>query len=60
MRFHFSEKGIITFAVIVACTALLFSGRDHAVGYTLIAVVAGYFGLELGPVQWIAKRKEKK
>jgi hypothetical protein len=60
MHFHFSEKGLVTFAVLICCTTLILSGKDGIIGYSLLGVVTGYFGLELGPIQWISKRKEKK
>ena len=60
MKIQFTEKGLITFTVVVICGTLLIMGKDHLVGYTLIAVVCGYYGLELGPVQWIIKHRESK
>jgi len=55
MHAHLSEKGLITFAVIVACTSLLLAGKDHVVAWSLLGVVCGYYGIELGPVHWIRK-----
>lgn len=45
MKFDFTEKGIITFTSIIVCATLLMSGKDAVVGYVLMAVVVGYFGI---------------
>jgi uncharacterized membrane protein len=49
MRFNITEKGLITFVVVVVCFTLLLTGKDTVVGYTLLGVVAGYFGIEFIP-----------
>ena len=54
-----SERGLITFTALVACSTLIGCGHDHFVGYTLLGVVGGYYGVSL-PFQIIARRNGKK
>lgn len=42
-----TPKDIITALVICVAAGLLFTGRDTAVGWTLVAVVMGYYGVNL-------------
>jgi len=47
MRVKVTERGLIAFTTLVVCATLMILGHDSFVGYALIAVVAGYFGLDL-------------
>lgn len=50
MRIEFTERGLVTILTLAACFTLLMCGKDHIVGYSLMVVVGGYYGIELGPV----------
>ncbi|MCJ7828993.1 MAG: hypothetical protein MUP81_04555 [Dehalococcoidia bacterium] len=39
-------RDIVTLCILVACVWLLTKGIDTVVGYSLLAVVCGYFGIE--------------
>jgi len=49
MQIQLTEKGLVTFCVVVACTTLLIMGRDTVVGYSLLGVVCGYYGVTIVP-----------
>lgn len=42
-----SEKGLITFSTVIICGTLIGCGHDSIIGYTLLAVVCGYYGITL-------------
>jgi len=46
--------------VIVIAGVLLFRGIDTVVGWTLIAVVCGYYGIELTPFIKLGRKKKSK
>jgi len=47
MKIHFTERGIVAFTTLVCCTTLISTGHDSIIGYSLLAVIAGFFGLEV-------------
>lgn len=47
MHVQVTERGFIAFATLTVCTTLILTGHDSIIGYCLLAVVAGYFGLEV-------------
>ena len=49
MKFCINGRDIVALCVIVACVWLLSHGIDTVVGYSLLGVVAGYFGIEIIP-----------
>lgn len=40
-------RDIVAILVIILAGSLLHRGIDHAVGWTLVAIVAGYFGISI-------------
>ena len=56
MSVQLSEKGIIAFTALLVCGTLLGMGKDSTVGYTLLAIVIGYFGIEVCPFPQITHR----
>lgn len=50
MKIQLSERGLVTFTTLVVCFTLLMSGKDQVVGYSLLAVIIGYFGIEVWPI----------
>ncbi len=42
-------KDIVSVVVVICATILILSGKDSIVGFTLLAVVAGYYGVDLAP-----------
>lgn len=42
-------KDVIALVVILIAAGLLFKGIDTLVGWTLVAVVCAYFGIDLSP-----------
>lgn len=53
-------KDIIALVLIVIAGALLFTGVDTLVGWTLLAIVAGYYGIDLTPFIKVGRNQEKK
>ena len=49
MNVHLTERGLIAFTTLICCTTLLLVGKDGTVGYTLLAVVMGYYGITFVP-----------
>jgi len=47
--FSIKSRDIIALATLISCTYLLACGKDTIVGYTLLGVVCGYFGVEIVP-----------
>ena len=58
MKILFTEKGIVALVTLVSCTTLLGLGINHVVGYSLLAVIVGYFGIEVWPLPQIRMRKK--
>jgi len=48
-KIRVKSRDLIALATIISCTYLIASGRDTIVGYSLLGVVCGYFGLEIIP-----------
>ena len=44
-----SERGLIAILALAVCTTLIMSGKDTVIGWALLSVVAGYFGIEVAP-----------
>lgn len=44
--FTIKSRDIVALCTLIACTWLLAHGRDTVVGYSLMGVVCGYFGIE--------------
>lgn len=51
MKININGRDAVALCVLVACTWLLSCGIDTVVGYSLLAVVVGYFGYEIVPPQ---------
>jgi len=58
MKIQLTEKGLVALVTLVSCTTLLGLGVDHVVGYSLLAVIIGYFGIEVWPLPQIKMRKK--
>ncbi|KKN28993.1 hypothetical protein LCGC14_0848590 [marine sediment metagenome] len=43
-----TPKDVISVIIILACFVLLGMGRDSYISWTLLAVVAAYYGINLG------------
>ena len=52
-------KDIIAIFVIVVAGFLLWQGIDTQVGWALIAIVAGYYGIDLTPLIKIGRVQSK-
>jgi len=42
-------RDVVALVTLIACTYLIACGKDTIVGYSMLGVVAGYFGLEIIP-----------
>jgi len=57
-------KDIIALVVVIGAISLLWQGLDNIVGFTLLGIVAAYYGIDLTP--WLkvgrnqGKEKEEK
>lgn len=58
MKIQLTEKGVVALVTLVSCTTLLGLGVNHVVGYSLLAVIVGYFGIEVWPLPQIRMRKK--
>ena len=58
MKFQLTEKGLIATLTLASCTALNLAGHNGTVSYTMLAVVVGYFGIEIWPIPQITRRKK--
>lgn len=58
MKLPITEKGIIAILTLIVCGTLLGMGKDTVIGYTLLSVVIGYFGIEIWPLPQIKARKK--
>ena len=52
-------KDIIAIVVILVAGALRFKGIDSYVSWTLIAVVCGYYGIDLTPIFKVGRIQRK-
>ena len=46
----FEPHDVVAMLVTIICGVLLAMGRDHIIGYALVTVVCGYFGIRLTPL----------
>lgn len=53
-------QDIIALVVILGAIALLVMGRDTIIGWTLIAVVCAYYGIDLTPFVKLGRNQSKK
>lgn len=51
-------KDVIALVVIVIAGVLLVRGINHQVGYALIAIIVGYYGIDLTP--WLKVGRNQK
>lgn len=58
MKIQLSEKGLVAFTTLIVCGTLIGLGNDTVVGYTMLAVIVGYFGIEVWPLPQIKLRKK--
>lgn len=42
-------KDVVSLVVVICATILILSGKDSIVGFTLLGVVCGYYGIDLAP-----------
>jgi len=53
-------KDIIALVVIIIAGVLLFKGIDTMVGWTLVAVVCAYYGIDFTPFIKLGRNQKKK
>ena len=53
-------KDVIALLVIVIAGVLLLRGINHQVGWTLVAVVCAYYGIEFTPLFKIGRNQKPK
>lgn len=54
-------KDIIAILVVIVAGFLLWQGIDNIVGFSLLAIVAGYYGIDLAPfIKWGRKQGKEK
>lgn len=58
MKLQVTEKGVVAIVTLASCTALSATGNNGVVSYTMLAVVVGYFGIEIWPIPQITRRKK--
>ena len=58
MKIQVTEKGVIAIITLGSCTAINLAGHNGVVSYTMLAVVVGYFGIEIWPIPQITRRKK--
>jgi hypothetical protein len=51
------NRDIVALVTLISCTYLIACGRDSIVGYSLLGVVCGYFGIEIIPPRIGRKKK---
>ena len=47
--FRLKSRDLVALVTLISCTYLIACGKDSIVGYTLLGVVVGYFGIEVVP-----------
>jgi len=50
-------QDLIACMVIITCGVLLGMGKDHIIGIALLAVIGGYYGIDVTPLGDILRRK---
>lgn len=58
MKIQLTEKGAVALVTLIVCGTLLGMGVNSVVGYSLLAVIIGYFGIEVWPLPQIKLRKK--
>ena len=53
-------KDVIALVVIVVAGVLLGMGINHQVGWALIAIVCGYYGIDLCPFIKLGRKQKEK
>lgn len=53
-------KDIFSVVVVICATILILSGKDSIVGFTMLGVVAGYYGIDLTPFIKVGRNKGRK
>jgi len=54
-------KDIVAILVIGVAAALLFKGINGTVAWSLVAIIAGYYGIDFAPfIKWGRNQKGKK
>ena len=53
-----APKDVIALVVIVGAIALIWQGLDNIVGFTLLGIVAAYYGIDLTP--WLKVGRNQK
>ena len=53
-------KDVIAIVVIIGAVSLLWQGIDSVVGWTLLAIVAGYYGIDLTPFIKLGRNQGEK
>ena len=51
---------VVAVLTVVVCGVLLGMGRDSVIAAALVAVVSGYYGLELSPLGKFTRRNKDK
>lgn len=62
MKFQIKGHDVVTLCILIACVWLLSRGIDTVVGYSLLGVVCGYYGIEIVPpkiVKWRTNGKKR-
>lgn len=55
-----TPKDCIAGLVVIVAGGLLWQGIDNIVGYSLLAIVAGYYGIDLTPFIKVGRNKGNK
>lgn len=52
-------KDVIALVVVILAATLLLRGIDTAVGWTLVAIVCAYYGIDLTPLIKVGRSRKK-
>jgi len=52
-------KDVIAIVVVVGAISLLWQGIDNIVAYSLLGIVAAYYGIDLTPFIKLGRNKKK-
>lgn len=53
-------KDVVALVVVVGAIALLWQGINSIVGFTLLGIVAAYYGIDLTPFLKVGRNKKPK
>ena len=53
-------RDVIAIVIILGAISLLWGGIDTIVGWSLLAIVAGYYGIDLTPFIKVGRNRNKK